>query len=190
MSKSILAIAIVAQLVTTSAATIGQQRENLEKIQNELKEDVPHLLCVDERFATAGQPKDSAYSKLAQNGYRSVLSLRTNSENVDLSHEKDMVEKAGLRFINIPVVSSALKPEQVEDFINAVKDKSNQPMLIHCGSANRVGAFWMIYRVVDQGWPEDKALDEATKIGLTSPVLKTFAHEYIISHRRNKEGKE
>ena len=83
-----------------------------------------------------------------------------------------------------------IKPEQVEDFINAVKDKSNQPMLIHCGSANRVGAFWMIYRVVDQGWPEDKALDEATKIGLTSPVLKTFAHEYIISHRRNKEGKE
>jgi uncharacterized protein (TIGR01244 family) len=146
-----------------------------------LKEDVPHLLCVDEHFATAGQPKDSAFAKLAENGYRSVLSLRTGSEGIDLAHEKEMVEKAGLRFINIPVQSSAPKPEQVTDFIKAVKDNSNQPMLIHCGSANRVGAFWMIYRVVDQGWPEDKALEEAITIGLTSPALKTFAHEYIAS---------
>jgi protein tyrosine/serine phosphatase len=67
-----------------------------------------------------------------------------------------------------------------------VKDKDNHPMLIHCGSANRVGAFWMIYRVVDQGWAEDKALDEAVKIGLTSPALKTFAHEYIAAHQPKK----
>jgi hypothetical protein len=44
----------------------------------------------------------------------------------------------------------------------------------------------MLYRVIDQGWPEDKALDEATKIGLTSPALKTFAHEYIVSHKPGK----
>ena len=97
---------------------------------------------------------------------------------------------------NCPCVSgakaraSAPRAEQVEDFIKAVKDINNQPMLIHCGSANRVGAFWMIYRVVDQGWPEDKALDEATKIGLTSPVLKTFAHEYIVSHQPKKSFSE
>ena len=87
-----------------------------------------------------------------------------------------------MRYVNIPVVSSAPKFEQVGEFIKAVKDQSNQPMLIHCGSANRVGAFWMIYRVVEQGWPEDKALDEATRIGLKSEVLKKFAADYIASH--------
>ena len=84
------------------------------------------------------------------------------------------------------VVSSAPRAEQVEDFIKAVKDTNNQPMLIHCGSANRVGAFWMIHRVIDQGWPEDKASEEATKVGLTSPVLKNFAHEYIVAHQPQK----
>jgi hypothetical protein len=36
-------------------------------------------------------------------------------------------------------------------------------MLINCASANRVGAFMMIYRVLEQGWTEAKALDEAVR---------------------------
>jgi uncharacterized protein (TIGR01244 family) len=188
MNKLALILAIVLALAVVSAANIGQEREKLDKIQQTLKDDVPHILCVDEHFATAGQPNDSAYAKLAENGYRSVLSLRTSSEGFGLGHEKEAVEKAGLRFINIPIVSAAPKPEQVTEFINAVKDKNNQPMLIHCASANRVGAFWMIYRVVEQGWSEEKALEEATKIGLTNPVLKSFAHEYISSRMQKKTG--
>lgn len=184
--KNIVLLAItVASLSMLSAAGIRQDRDKLDKIEQALKDDVPRILCVDERIATGGQPTDAAFAKLAANGYRAVLNLRTASEGVDLKHEQEAIEKAGLRYINIPV-SSAPKPEQVDEFIKAVKDRDNQPMLIHCGSANRVGAFWMIYRVVDQGWPEDKALDEATKIGLTSPGLKTFAHEYIVSRQPKK----
>jgi len=186
MKKIVLLCVTVASLSMLSAAGIGQDRDKLDKIQQALKDDVPRILCVDERIATGGQPTDAAFAKLAANGYRAVLNLRTASEGVDLKHEQEAIENAGLRYVNIPVVSSAPKPEQVDEFIKAVKDKDNQPMLIHCGSANRVGAFWMIYRVVDQGWPEDKALDEATKIGLTSPALKTFAHEYILSHQPKK----
>ena len=115
-----------------------------------------------------------------------MLNLRTASEGIDLKHEQEVIEKTGMRYVSIPVVSSAPKPEQVDEFIKAVKDKDNQPMLIHCGSANRVGAFWMIYRVVEQGWAENRALEEATKIGLTSPGLKTFAHEYIVAHQPKK----
>lgn len=176
---------MLASLPMLAVAGFGQDRDKLDKIQQDLKDDVPRILCVDERIATGGQPTDSAFAKLAANGYRAVLNLRTASEGIDLKHEQEAIEKAGLRYINIPV-SSAPKPEQVDEFIKAVKDKDNQPMLIHCGSANRVGAFWMIYRVVDQGWPEDKALEEATKIGLTSPGLKTFAHEYIVSRQPKK----
>ncbi|HSE38178.1 MAG TPA: protein tyrosine phosphatase family protein, partial [Blastocatellia bacterium] len=157
-----------------------------DKIQQSLRDDVPRILCVDERIATGGQPTDTAFGKLAANGYRAVLNLRTGSEGLDLQHEREAVEKAGLRYVHIPIVSSAPKLEQVDEFIKAVKDPENQPMLIHCGSANRVGALWMIYRVVEQGWPEEKALDEATKIGLTSATLKAFAHEYIVSRQPKK----
>ena len=186
MKRIVLLCVAVASLAMLSTAGVRQDRERLDKVQQALKDDVPRILCVDERVATGGQPSDSAFAKLAANGYRAVLNLRTASEGVDLKHEQEAIEKAGLRYVNIPVASSAPKPEQVDEFIKAVKDKDNHPMLIHCGTANRVGAFWMIYRVVDQGWPEDKALDEATKIGLTSPALKSFAHEYIVSHQPKK----
>ncbi len=91
-----------------------------------------------------------------------------------------------MRYISIPIATSALKNEDAEAFIKAVKDESNHPMLIHCASANRVGAFLMIYRVVEQDWPEEKALEEATKVGLTNPVLKEFARKYIEARKQKK----
>jgi hypothetical protein len=42
----------------------------------------------------------------------------------------------------------------------------------------------MIYRVLDQGWPEDKALEEATRIGLRSEGLKRFALDYIAASKQ------
>jgi uncharacterized protein (TIGR01244 family) len=97
-----------------------------------------------------------------------------------------MAEKAGLRYIHIPVAGGPIKPEQADEFIKSVKDKANQPMLIHCGSANRVGAFWMIYLVLDQGMSEDKALEEATRIGLRSPDTKKAVQEYIAARKQTK----
>jgi len=186
MRNLLLQLIATVSLAVLSVAGVPQETTKLDKIQKELKEDVPHVLCVDENVATGGQPTDAAYAKLAANGYRSVLNLRTSSEGVDLKHEQEVVEKAGLRYVNIPVVSNSPKPEQAEEFIRAVKNKDNQPMLIHCGSANRVGAFLMIYRVVELGWPEDKALEESTRVGLTSPGLKKFAQEYIAAHKSSK----
>ena len=160
--------------------------EKLTKIEAALKDEVPKILCVNENFATAGQPKDEAWQKLSANGFKAVLNLRTDKEGVDLNKEREMVEKAGLRYINIPVITSDPKPEQVEAFIKVMKDAQNHPMLIHCGGANRVGGFFMIYRVVEQGWPEDKALEEAKQIGLTSPGLTKFAQDYIAAHKKTK----
>ena len=184
MKRSIIIVTVLAFLASVSLAT-KQQKESelLNQREQALKDDVPRILCLDKNFATGGQPSDQAFSKLAAQGFRSVLSLRTPTEGIDMKKEQGLAEQAGMRYFNIPVVSKAPQPEQVKEFIKVVKDKSNHPMLVYCGSANRVGAFWMIYRVVEQGWTEDKALEEATKIGLKGPELKEFAHNYIVQHK-------
>jgi uncharacterized protein (TIGR01244 family) len=181
-----LRFAVVTALLGLACAGLASQqgREKLDKIEKELQADVPKILCINEKFATAGQPTDTAFAKLAANGFKSVLSLRTGSEGVDLDRERSLVEAAGMRYIGLPVVSSAPRPEQVDEFFKAVQDSANQPMLIHCGSANRVGAFWMIYRAVVQNVPENEALEEATRIGLVSPVLKSFAQEQIAKRKK------
>jgi protein tyrosine phosphatase (PTP) superfamily phosphohydrolase (DUF442 family) len=161
----------------------GNERARLDQIERSLKSEVPRVLCLDGSFTTGGQPTDQAYAKAAASGFRSVLSLRTAGEGVDLMRERSLVEKNNLRYFNIPVVSSTPRPEQADEFLRLVKEKSNHPMLINCASANRVGAFMMIFRVLEQGWAENKALEEALKIGLRGDELKKFARDYIAQRK-------
>lgn len=188
MKKNIAApITLIVFAFISTAFAQQPKSEKLTKIEQALKDDAPKILCLSEDIATAGQPKEEAFAKLAANGFRSVLNLRTEAEGADLKREQELVEKSAMKYFNVPVVGSAPKVESVEAFIKIVKDKSNHPMLIHCASANRVGAFWMIYRVVEQGWATDKALEEATRIGLSNPALTKFAQDYIAAHKQGNK---
>jgi len=176
---SILALSTLA----VAAEIPGSERARLDQIERSLKSDVPRVLCLDGSFTTGGQPTEQAYAKAAAGGFHSVLSLRTANEGVDLTRERSLVEKNKLRYFNIPVVTSTPRPEHADEFLRLVKEKSNHPMLINCASANRVGAIMMIFRVLEQGWAEDKALEEAIKIGLRGDELKKFARDYIAQHK-------
>ena len=190
MKNFVVTIITILTLLTAFLATEAQQNEHarLDQIQESLKADVPRVLCLDPDFTTGGQPTDQAYAKAAASGFHSVLSLRAANEGVDLFRERSVVEKNKLRYFNIPVVSAAPRTEQADEFIRLVKEPSNQPMLINCASANRVGAFMMIYRVVEQGWSEDRAFAEANKIGLSSEGLKKFAQDYIGQRKSKRSG--
>jgi hypothetical protein len=58
-------------------------------------------------------------------------------------------------------------------------------MFIHCTAAIRVGAFWMIRRVLRDGMTYDAALEEAKKVGLReAPHLEQFVRAYLGSHKK------
>ena len=177
-----IAVISFSAALTGAGETAKADRTRLDQIQKSLSADVPRILCLDENFATGAQPTGGAYTKAAANGFRAVLSLRTASEGIDLDRERAQVESNQMRYFNIPVNSGSPRAEQADEFLRLTRDKANRPILVNCASANRVGAFMMILRVVDQGWSEDKALDEAIKIGLSSDGLKKFAKEYIATH--------
>lgn len=183
MKKLVFSLLISLLVVNAIAQEKDSNNANrLAQIEATLKSEVPRVLCLNENIATGGQPKAAAFAKLASNGYRSVLTLRTDNENVDLKRDRELAEASGMRYIQIPVVTAAPDPKHVEEFIRTVQDKKNYPMLIYCGSANRVAAFWMIYRVIAEGWAEEKAMEEAVKIGLTRPELKAFVQSYLTSN--------
>ncbi len=189
MKKSLRCVAaLLVSLIwatTALAAEIPPTAESgrKQRIERALGADVPRVLCLDESFTTGAQPTGEAYVKAAANGFRAVLSLRTNSEGIDLVLERARVESNRMRYFNIPVNGAAPRAEQADEFRRIARERTNHPMLVNCSSANRVGAFMMILRVVDQGWSEEKALEEAIKIGLASDVLKRFATDYIAQHK-------
>ena len=89
--------------------------------------------------------------------------------------------EAGLKYFHLPFRTPT--PEIAENFLSLVADTSNQPVYIHCGSANRVGAMWYIKRVKQDGWDSARAMTEAEAIGLRSAGLKEFATAYVEQSR-------
>lgn len=179
---------ITAAIISISSLLFAAETQKagplrLEQTQKFLSADVPRVLCLDENFATGGQPTGDAYAKAAASGFRAVLSLRTATEGIDLQRERAQVENKKMRYYNIPVNASSPGAGQADEFLRIARDKANHPMLVNCSTANRVGAFMMIFRVVEQGWSEARALDEAIKIGLRGDELKKFAKDYIASHK-------
>ena len=79
-------------------------------------------------------------------------------------------------------------PKVVDSFLAAVADKSNQPVFIHCGSANRVGGMWMIKRVLQDKWALDRAQAEAEAIGLRQPAADGVRHRLHQQHKRSRSA--
>ena len=152
------------------------------------KSDMPgvrNYSRVDATVGCGGAVDPAAMSALRKEGYVSVINLRQASEaGADIDAGRAAAQAAGLKYIHLPFNVAAPDTKVVDSFLAAVADKSNQPVFIHCGSANRVGGMWMIKRVLQDGWAIDRARTEAQAIGLSSAPLTTFATEYIKAHSR------
>jgi len=114
-----------------------------------------------------------------------VINLRTDKEGVDLAAEEKLVRSLGLQYYNIPVVGADLQEAQATEFLKLMDELRDEKVVLHCASANRVGAFLMIYRALDDGLTPEQAEAEARKVGLRSESLAKFAHE-VISKQKAK----
>src|SRR5688572_27678218 len=151
------------------------------------KQEIPGIRNysrVDATVGCGGAVDPAAMSVLKKEGYVSVINLRlANEEGANIEDGRAAAKAAGLKYIHLPFNAAMPDSKVVDSFLAAVADKSNQPVFIHCGSANRVGGVWMIKRALQDKWPLDRALTEAKAIGLNNPALQTFATDYIKSHQ-------
>ena len=138
-----------------------------------------NFLWINRDYCTGGQPAHQDLIRLKQRGVHSVLNLRTAAEDPGVLKEGAAVQALGLKYFHLPVDSNHLTPKLGDEFLRIVSDESNRPLFIHCASANRVGAFWILHRVVNHGWSLAKAEKEARKIGLRSRKLLEFARKYL-----------
>ena len=140
---------------------------------------------VNATVACGGATEPSAMAALAAEGFKSVINLRLASENgANIPENQAKAKALGLNYFHLPLSGASPDPAIVDQFLGAVSNKANQPVYIHCASANRVGAVWLVKRVLQDGWAVDKATAEAKAIGLSAPGLEKFALEYIATHKK------
>jgi uncharacterized protein (TIGR01244 family) len=167
---------VLAFVVGVQASGPGGQAGQIEGVRNYTK--------VDATVGCAGATDPKAMAGIASLGYKAILSLREATEEGALIDEsRAAAEAAGLKYIHLPLKGSAPDPKVADEFLKVVADTTNQPVFIHCASANRVGAMWLIKRMLVDKWTEERALAEAKAIGLSSAALQTFALNYVASHK-------
>jgi uncharacterized protein (TIGR01244 family) len=137
---------------------------------------------VDATVACAGATPVESLPEIKKSGFVSVINFRTpGEEGANIEESKAASKTLGLKYIHLPFQTPT--PAVADAFLKAVTDPANQPVFIHCGSANRVGAMWLIKRVKVDGWDVDRALAEAVAIGLRAENLKAFALDYLSAKR-------
>jgi uncharacterized protein (TIGR01244 family) len=174
-ARMLVASAVVALLAGPAAAQV--KKGEMAGVRNYSR--------VDATVGCGGAVDPSAMAGLKKEGFVSVINLRmANEQGADVDAGRAAAQTAGLKYIHLPFNAAQPDSKVVDAFLAAVADKGNQPVFIHCGSANRVGAMWMIKRSLQDGWTVERAQAEGEAIGLSNPQLTTFAATYIRDHQK------
>ena len=120
-----------------------------------------------------GQPSERALEMFAAQGVTTVVSTRAQDE-IDWD-EEGKVEALGMRFVRIPMPGpvTEISDEQVTQ-LDSVLAQSQEPILLHCGSGNRVSGLWGAWLAAERDVEPAEALRLAEMAGLRSvkPVVE------------------
>ncbi|MCP3676753.1 MAG: hypothetical protein GY721_03940 [Deltaproteobacteria bacterium] len=149
--RSVLTLLIFMALVI-SAYSADIPRELTEVLN--LRQPAPN------RYA-AGQPEANAFAAFAEAGVEHVINLRPLTETPDFN-EAAFVTQAGMAYYNIPIGGpSDLIRSNVLLIDRLLRQISDEKVLVHCASSNRVGALMALQAV----WVEGASVEEALAIG-------------------------
>ena len=128
----------------------------------------------------AGQPTPDQLAALAGDGVRTVINLRAPDEPTEFD-EAAVAEALGLRYVCIPVSGPGdVTHDTVEIFSRELERARDEgDVLVHCASANRVGALLALDHGLTRGASREDALSLGRAGGLVSlePVVDDLLRE-------------
>jgi uncharacterized protein (TIGR01244 family) len=130
---------------------------------------IPNATFPEPGLMAAGQPTGEQIQIRAEEGYRTVIDLRSAEEPRGFD-EVEAATQNGLEYLQVPVTPDGLDQATIDRFLAAMR-KAQRPALVHCSTSNRVGALYYSWLVLEKGMPPADALARAKAAGLRSPEL-------------------
>ena len=134
---------------------------------------VPNAAVALDGVMTAGQLTPEQMEELAAAGYVSFVSLRVADEKGSGWEEK-YAEENGIHFVRLEVAGKAGVDEAHARALAEVMDAEERPMVLYCGSSNRVGALIGLkaYHVDGMSAEDSLALGLATGVKSLTPHFR------------------
>jgi protein tyrosine/serine phosphatase len=171
----VLAATLLVALALAGPSIAQDQKAAISKIK------IDNFGRISDSFYRGAQPKGQDYSDLASLGIKTIVNL--TSDDVDVN-EKAMVEKAGMKYIQIPMTThEPPTPAKISQFLGIVKNPDSTPIYLHCvGGKHRTGVMTALYRMTDEGWTADQAFKEMKQYKFGADFLhkefKNFVYTY------------
>lgn len=129
-----------------------------------------------------GQPTEEALEYLAREGYRDVVSVRSEGE-IDWD-EESRVEALGMSFHRIEMSNpvNEITDDEVAAFAQFM-DERDGPVLLHCGSGNRAAGLWAVWLI------EHEEIDPADAIRLATSAGMRESMKAVVERRVSKNAK-
>lgn len=139
--------------------------------------DLPNLKIPGESVYSCGQPSPGQLRALKEAGVRTIVDLRDPGE-IDWD-ERSEVEGLGMAYHRIPVTGPGDITEDNARRLGEITDADDaRPVVVHCGSGNRVGALYALKAFHCDGCGAEEALEAGRAAGLAQlePFVRQCLH--------------
>jgi uncharacterized protein (TIGR01244 family) len=145
---------------------------------------------VNDDYSIAGQVTPEQLKQAADEGFKSVLNLRSPDEAGVLADEPEQANAVGLEYINIPLSNTNFDTSKITKAIEDLGDLP-KPVLIHCGAGARAGGIALIATAIQEGLTLEELTTKAKEIGLDldQPHLKQFVEKQYLKTQKEEEKK-
>ncbi len=143
---------------------------------------VPNACQLLPTVVTGGQPSAAHLAAFHAAGGSVVLDLRDPMEPRPLD-EAATVASLGMEYLNLPVGPHSLTDATLDRVRETLAQAGDRVVLVHCGSGSRVGAALLPVLILDHGFEEADAVDQAMRVGLRSAELMEWGLDYTHRHQ-------
>ena len=135
---------------------------------------VGNLYKVTDYLYRSDQPSAEGMKNLEKMGIKTIINLRA------FYSDTDEIEGTGLLNEELSVKAWHMEDEDVIRVLRIIRKRENGPFLIHCSrGADRVGLMCAMFRIVEQGWSKDEAIQEMVKGGYGFQAIWINIIQYV-----------
>lgn len=129
---------------------------------------------INDELAIAGPVTSNELRQIAEEGYQSVLDLRSLNHFSD--DEQQQFERLGLRYINLSVDAEVMNLEIAIKILKLI-DQLRKPALVCCNNATLAAAMVLMHIAISQGQSLQQAFKRAEELGL----FRTYSQPATLS---------
>lgn len=154
---------------------------------------LPNFGEVTANLFRGGQPGVDGLESLKKMGVSIVVDMRSGPND----HEKNVVNKLGMQYVSIPWHCPLPSDESFARFLKLIEDNQGKKVFVHCRLGDdRTGMAIASYRMAEEGWSADEALNEMETFGfdwrhhMICPTLEHYEKNFPIRLKKSDAFKE